>query len=272
MIERIKDPGDPRLADYRAVGEPELARARGLFIAEGRQVVRRLIEERRYLIQSVLVNDAALQGLHAVLRQIAERVPIYVCRAHEFVDITGYNLHRGCLALVERPQPLTPEAVLMPLTLGQNQSSTVVVLEGVTNADNVGSVFRNAAAFGAGGVLLSPTCCDPLYRKAIRTSMAATLRVPFARVAEWPKGLDQLRGFGFTRVALTPSPTATTIDDFAVDPPLRVALLVGTEGAGLTEGAESLADCRVRIPIVSEIDSVNLAVAVGIALHRLFRL
>ncbi len=271
MIERISNPGDPRLADYRVVGEPELARRRGLFVAEGRQVVRRLIAEQRYHVRSALVNDAAFQSLNAVLLPLAERVPVYVCQADEFFGITGYNFHRGCLALVERPQPLTLEAVLMPLAARTGQPSTIVVLEGVTDADNVGSVFRNAAAFGAGGVLLSPTCCDPLYRKAIRTSMAATLRVPFARVAEWPQGLDQLRVFGFTRVALSPGSTATTIDEFAADPPLRVALLVGTEGDGLTEHAESRADCRVRIPIVPEIDSVNLAVAVGIALHRLFR-
>jgi len=271
MIERIRDPGDPRLADYGTVREPELARARGLFIAEGRQVVRRLIEQRSYVIRSVLVNDAALQGLHAALLSVSERVPIYVCRPDEFPAITGYNVHRGCLALVERPRPFASEEVLT-LATHPDWKSTVVVLEGVADPDNVGGVFRNAAAFGAAGVLLSPATCDPLYRKAIRTSMAATLRVPFARIDQWPDGLNRLRASGFTLLALTPDATATRIDEFAEDPPLRVALLVGAEGAGLTPGAESLADVRVRIPIIPEIDSVNVAVAVGIALHRLSHL
>jgi tRNA G18 (ribose-2'-O)-methylase SpoU len=145
----------------------------------------------------------------------------------------------------------------------------VIVLEAVANADNVGGVFRNAAAFGADAVLLSPSCCDPLYRKAIRTSMAATLQVPFARVADWPRGLETLEARGFTIVGLTPRASGQSLDNFAVSRPARVALLAGNEGLGLSRESEAAVHQLVRVPIRSDVDSLNLAVAVGIVLSRL---
>ena len=143
-----------------------------------------------------------------------------------------------------------------------------MVLEAVANADNVGGVFRNAAAFGAGAVVLSPTCCDPFYRKAIRTSMGAVLRVPFARAHEWPAAIDRIRAAGFAIVALTPRDPADPLDAFIAsrDCPRTLALVAGAEGAGLSEAAETAADRRVRIPISDDVDSLNVAVAVGIAL------
>jgi tRNA G18 (ribose-2'-O)-methylase SpoU len=265
VFERIERLDDPRIAAYRNVPDPELVRSRGLFIAEGRLVVRRVIEDGRWRVQSVLVSDAARQSLQPVLDAIAPRIPVYVCAATEFPRITGFNLHRGCLALVERPAALMPERLI-------ETARTIVVLEGLTNADNVGGVFRNAAAFGVGGVLLSPTCCDPLYRKAIRTSMASVLRVPFARADAWPDELFRLRARGFTIVALTPREPSETVSAFAADArPGRLALIVGTEGAGLTPAVEALADRRVRIPIEDGVDSLNVAVAVGIALYALMR-
>jgi tRNA G18 (ribose-2'-O)-methylase SpoU len=264
-IERLTGPDDPRVAGYRDVPEPELVRARGLFIAEGRLVVRRLIQDGRFVLRSVLVNDRAYESLRPDLDAIAALVAIYVCRSGDFPEITGFNIHRGCLALVERP----PERAVEPLVASARR---IVVLEGVANADNVGGVFRNAAAFGADAVLLSPTSCDPLYRKAIRTSMAATLRLPFARVEPWPDRLQQLKTNGFTIAALTPREPAIDLEVFANPPhPPKLALLVGTEGEGLTPAAEARADVRVRIPVAPEIDSLNLAVAVGIALYRLSR-
>ena len=158
---------------------------------------------------------------------------------------------------------------------GESQSTshpyrTVVVLEGVTDANNIGGAFRNAAAFNARTVLLSPTCCDPLYRQAIRTSMAATLCVPFARFDDWPAGLSALQVRGLMVVALTPRQPSMSIDEFVrTRRTTGIALLVGTEGEGLTAAAEAAADIRVHIPMAREIDSLNLAVAVGIALHRL---
>jgi tRNA G18 (ribose-2'-O)-methylase SpoU len=262
-VERLTGPDDPRVADYRDFAEHELVRSRGLFIAEGRLVVRRLIEDRRHTLRSVLVSEAAHRALEATLAAV--HAPVYICEASDFTGITGHDLHRGCLALVERPAALDLHAILEPL----GPMATLIVLEGVANADNVGGVFRNAAAFGADGVLLDPTCCDPLYRKAIRTSMGAVLRMPFSRVDAWPYDLAELRDAGFEIAALTPREPAVSIEAFAGSRPSRVALLVGSEGAGLTKGAETAADCRVRIPIAPEVDSLNLAVAVGIALHRL---
>jgi tRNA G18 (ribose-2'-O)-methylase SpoU len=260
---RLERPGDPRVAEYRDVPEPELIRARGLFVAEGRLVVRRLIDERRYRVRSLLLNKAARRELEPWVARLDPDVPVYVCAADHFLDVTGLDIHRGCLALVERPPASPLDNVLRDARLA-------VALEDVTNADNVGGVFRNVAAFGADAVLLSPSCCDPLYRKAIRTSMAATLRVPFARIDAWPDGLLDLRARGFTLVALTPREPALALDGFArTARPDRLVLLVGTEGAGLSPAIERAADVRVRIPVRAAVDSLNLAVATGIALTRL---
>ena len=260
-LERISRADDLRVALYRGVSDGELMRSRGLFIAEGRLVVQRALADDRYRVQSVLVSEAAYRSLESTLNAVASGVPIYVCEAGDFLGITGYNVHRGCLALVERPPARPLEALLAG-------ARTLVVLEAVANADNVGGVFRNAAALGADGVLLSPTCCDPLYRKAIRTSMAAVLHVPFARAGEWPGVLSDVRAAGFTIVALTPREPSETLDAFRSRPrPDRVALVAGAEGAGLTPAVEATADHRVRIPISDSVDSLNLASAVGIALY-----
>jgi tRNA G18 (ribose-2'-O)-methylase SpoU len=270
-VQHIAGRDDARAAPYRAIADHETVASRGLFVAEGRLVVRRVIEDSRYRFQSLLVSSAALASLAPILASIVDGVPIYVCETKEFLGITGYDIHRGCLALVERPPTLTvSEAIEQSLADGPQQV-TVAVLEDVANPDNVGGVFRNAAAFRAGAVLLSPSCCDPLYRKAIRTSMAATLRVPFARVETWPAGLEALQASGFTLVALTPDAAAQSIDEFLASRPARVALLVGTEGEGLTDRVAMMADRRVRIPIEGHVDSLNLSVAAGIALHRLYR-
>ena len=264
-FDRIDAADDPRLADYRGVSDPALLRSRSLFVAEGRIVVTRLIEDGRWILRSVLVSDAARRDLESTLAAVAGRVPIFVCEASDFLGITGHDIHRGCLALVERRPALSLDDVLVAARLA-------VVLEGVGNADNVGGVFRNAAAFGADVVLLSPTCCDPLYRKAIRTSMGATLRVPFVQVEEWPAALTRLRAAGFRLVALTPREPSEALEAFAsrARGP-KLALLVGSEGPGLTVAVDSAADDRVRIPIARGIDSLNLAVATGIALERLTR-
>ncbi|HEY3043641.1 MAG TPA: RNA methyltransferase [Vicinamibacterales bacterium] len=264
-FDRIDSADDPRVADYRGVSEPELLRSRDLFVAEGRMVVTRLIEDGRWILRSVLVSAAARQDLEQTLAVVAARVPIFVCEAADFLGITGHDIHRGCLALVERPPALPLEAALTGARL-------VVVLEGVSNADNVGGVFRNAAAFGADVVMLGPTCCDPLYRKAIRTSMGAILRVPFVQLREWPAALPRLRAAGFRLVALTPREPSEPLDTFASRPrAAKLALLVGAEGQGLTPAIESAADDRVRIPMARGVDSLNLAVATGIALEHLTR-
>lgn len=262
---QIQGATDSRVDAYRDIPDPHLVRARGLFVAEGRLVVQRLLEDQRYIVHSLLLSEGSFRALESSLATLAAETPVFVCAASDFPAITGFNLHRGCLASAERPAETATCEILRGAT-------TLVILEGVTDADNVGSVFRNAAAFSADGVLLDPASCDPFYRKAIRTSMGAVLRVPSARIARWPEGLAEVQACGFTLMALTPREPSVPLDRFgAVERPHRLALLVGTEGAGLSEAAERIADVRVRIPISRATDSLNLAVATGIALARLSR-
>jgi tRNA G18 (ribose-2'-O)-methylase SpoU len=265
VLERIASIDDPRLFEYRGVADPELLRVRGLFVAEGRTVVKRVLEDRRWRVRSVLVNESGRRALEPALTAVSDSVPVFVCRAPDLRGITGYPIHRGCLALVERPAAIELRDVL-------DAGRIVVVLEHVTNADNVGGVFRNAAAFGADGVILSPGCCPPLYRKAVRTSMAATLRVPFVELDDWPSPLIALREAGFCIVAMTLGHSSVDIETLRPAPLRnRIALLLGSEGPGLTAEAEALADVRARIPIRPAVDSLNVAVASGIALHWLTR-
>jgi tRNA G18 (ribose-2'-O)-methylase SpoU len=255
---------DPRTAEYASLADPELARRRGLFVAEGRLVVQRVIEDGRYAIRSVLLTEAAQQQLGGVLARLDTAVPVQVCPLQSFREITGFNIHRGCVALVARPSELDADALA-------GSARLLVLLESIANPDNVGGIFRNAAAFGADGVLLDPATGDPLYRKAIRTSMAATLRMPFARV-QWPDALPKLRAMGYTIAALTPHERAEPLDRFARKPrPRRLALLLGNEGHGLSAAAAACADVLVRIPMHADVDSLNVAVAAGIALSRLTR-
>jgi tRNA G18 (ribose-2'-O)-methylase SpoU len=254
---RIDSFDDPRLADYRNVSDAELLRRRNRFVAEGRLVVGRVLHA-GHRVESMLVNDASLKGLEPSIARLPQGVPIYVCNTSEFTAITGFNLHRGCLALVERP-------AIRSLADVVREAKRVLVLEAVTDADNVGSAFRNAAAFGA-SVVLSDTCCDPLYRKAIRTSMGSVLRTPYARMNNWPDDLAALKAERFTVVALTPREHAIDLATCARSE--RIALLVGSEGPGLTPAAEAMADVCVRIRIRAEVDSLNLATATGIALFH----
>ena len=262
-IERVSSAGDARLAVYRGVADPELARTGGYFIAEGRLVVRRVIEDGRYRVRSLLVNDAAAVQLADALSTVAAAgAPIYVGAPAIFAGLTGFNVHRGCLALVDRPAPKAVDEVIAG-------ASTVVVLDGVANADNVGGAFRNAAAFAADAVVLGPASCDPLYRKAIRTSMGSVLRVPFAAGA-WPGALERIRDAGFTIVALTPRAPSVPLAAFARrGRPARIALVAGAEGEGVSPEVERVAACRVRIPIADDVDSLNVGVAIGIALYEL---
>ena len=261
----ITDPNDPRLAGYRDLSQAERLQDAGAFVAEGRLVVRRVLECGRYRVRSLLLNESARRQLSPALEGLGD-TPVYVCRSQDFLPITGHNIHRGCLALVDRPASFKFSDIAEP-------ARRLVVLENVANADNVGGVFRNAAAFGFDGVLLSPNCCDPLYRKAIRTSMAASLSVPFATIEPWPEALLALRGYGFALAAFTLAGDAEPLSVFAgrADADTKVALIFGSEGDGLSDAVTRLADRRVRIPISRTVDSLNLAVAAGIACAGLTR-
>lgn len=254
---------DPRVADYRDLPNPAVLRSRGLFVAEGRLVVRALLEDRRYRVRSLLLSAATLTGLGSVLTR-RDDVPVYVADANLLSEIVGFNVHRGCLGMAERPEAVRPDELLAGIT----GASLVVVAEQVANADNIGGIFRNAMAFGAGAVLLSPDCCDPLYRKAVRVSIGGTLRVPFTTVDDWPAGLAMLKQAGYRLVALTPDPKAMELGLWARSSrPRRVALLLGHEGSGLSADALAMADDRVRIEMAARVDSLNVATAAGIAMY-----
>lgn len=257
----VARPDDPRISDYHRVADPSYLERSGLFVAEGRWVVERVLARPGHRTRSVLVTRTALAALERALAGDAlQRVPTYVVEQPLMDRIVGFHIHRGCLALAERP----PIAVMDPQHL--TSASRIVVLEGVNNPDNVGGIFRCAAAFGVDLVVLGPACGDPLYRKAIRTSMAATLDVPYVISGPWPEALRTIRGAGLSVVALTPAADATPLE--SCDPHGRVALLLGTEGDGLTHDALAQADLRVRIRTTGRVDSLNVTVAGAIAMHH----
>jgi tRNA G18 (ribose-2'-O)-methylase SpoU len=263
-IIRIEDGRDVRLGDYAGVRDPALLRDRGLLIVEGRFVVRRLWDSGRVRVRSLLLNDAALEGLRDMLESADAGVDVFVASPEVITVATGFNMHRGCLLVAERPVERSMEDVVA-------SGHLVAILERVADADNVGSVFRSAEAFGVDAILLSPGCCDPFYRKAIRTSSGAALVVPFAAAAPWPEALDHLRAKGFVIAATTPDNEALDIGAFVgtVAARGRLAVLFGTEGNGLTADALARADIRLRIPMTGALDSLNIATTAGIALHRL---
>lgn len=263
----VASAADPRLADYALLGDPARLRAAGAFVAEGRFVVRRLVEGARFAVRSLLVTETVLAALADLGSRLAA-VPVLVASKPLLREVTGFAFHQGCLAIGERPGA---EADLERwlAALGEG-SRTVVVLENVSHADNVGAVFRNVAALGGAGVLLDAGCADPLYREAIRVSMAATLRVPFARADALPHALTRLRAGRFHIVALTPRASAPAITTLAerLGAEDRVALLVGSEGQGLGDAALARADVALRIPMAEGVDSLNLAAATAIALYE----
>lgn len=260
MIE-IKDLADRRVSDYTHVGEPDWVRERGLFVAEGRLVVCRLFET-SINVHSVLVTGAALAALSDSLDP--DRCPIYVCDQDTMNRLAGFNFHRGCLAIAERPPAIDPLARFA-------DARCLIALEGIGNPDNVGGLFRVAAAFGVDGVVLDRTCGDPFYRKAIRTSMGSTFRVPFAKIDSWLATMASLSDRGADLVALTPDPAAATLADFTRNRGANrpIILMLGAEGPGLSKDAMAAATTNVRIPIRADIDSLNVVVAAGIALSVL---
>ena len=264
----IEDLNDPRLVDYRNVPDPVLLRDRRVFVAEGRLVIRHLLESPRFRTQSVLVSTAAFEGLGETLAR-HPALPVFVMPLERLSALVGYNMHRGCLAIGQRPAPPTIGEWLTAV----NGARLVVAVEGVANADNIGGIFRNALAFGAGGVLLSPTSCDPLYRKATRVAVGATLRLPFTIAASWPGDLLALKRAGYHVMALTPAAGARDIEDaLAMQPPeAKLALLLGHEGTGLRDDTLLAADDCVRIAMAPGVDSLNVATAAGVALYACSR-
>lgn len=259
---RITDLSDPRIASYQQMSDGRLMAQSGLFVAEGRLVVERVLQDARYHVESVLLSPAALTALAPTLDSTDRHLDVFEIPANAFERVTGHHIHRGCLALVRRPPQPSWQSVA-------DAADTLLVLEAVADADNVGSLFRSGRALGVDGILLSPACCDPLYRKAIRTSMGAVLRMPWAVIDPWPDGLAALRRAGVVLAALTPSADALELATFVTATrDARVAWLLGTEGAGLGPDALAAADARVRIPMTRGVDSLNVAVAAAVALSR----
>jgi tRNA G18 (ribose-2'-O)-methylase SpoU len=245
--------------------------ADGLFMAEGELVARTLIDDgpsSGHRVVSVLCTPARLEGMAGVLGRLAPGTPVLVAERRVLEGIVGFDLHRGILALGARERPPTAEELIA-------RCRVLVVCEDLANHDNIGAVFRNTACLagagaGAGaGVLLSPGCCDPLYRKSLRVSMGHALRVGWARLEPWPAGLARLAGAGFRVLALTPGASATDIRQLKHTPNERLALLLGAEGPGLTGASMGLAAERVRIPMAAGADSLNVATALAVVLSRL---
>ena len=266
LTERLDDPADPRLADYRDLKDAALRLRQGLFIAESREVVRKLLRGGRFRTRSVLLTPPGLEGLRGVLEAADPTVRILLTRQDIVRAVVGYNFHQGCVAIGERGAEPSVHELLDP-----PGRRLVLVLEDLTNPDNIGGIFRNALAFGVNGVLLSPACADPLYRKAIRVSIGGSLSVPFARLRDWHADLRRFREAHYTVIALTPRAAAVDVAELGSTRPVpeRVALLLGAEGGGLTDSARRAADLEARIPMAPGVDSLNVATACGIALHRL---
>jgi tRNA G18 (ribose-2'-O)-methylase SpoU len=257
----VTDPADPRLADFVSLTDVQLRRslepARGLFIAEGELVIRRAIAA-GYPVRSLLVvqDKAALAGSLTA----ATRAPVYLVPPALAQALTGYRVHRGALASMQR-RPLPGVAQVLA------GASRVVVLEDMVDHTNVGAIFRCVAALGFDAVLLAPRCADPLYRRSVRVSMGSVFAVPYARLTDWAGGLRELQALGFALVALTPDQDATPIAELPAA--ARTALLVGTEGTGLSARWVAAADIAARIPMRNGIDSLNVASAVAIACYLL---
>jgi tRNA G18 (ribose-2'-O)-methylase SpoU len=257
----IDDPADPRIAAYRAIRERDLVGREGLFIAEGEVVVRVLLERSLHLPVSLLVAEKRVAAIAGLTAGLSAEVPVFSASQAVMDQVAGFPMHRGILAVGR----LGPQRGADALLSGAGSRATVVVLFGIANHDNMGGIFRNAAAFGASAVILDSDCCDPLYRKAIRVSVGAALTLPFARLQRGEDALDLLAAHDFTALALAPGGDAMLSE---IKRPDRVAVLFGTEGAGLPEAV--LARARtVRIPMAGDLDSLNVATASGIVLHHL---
>jgi len=261
---RIDDPDDPRIAGFRDIRERDLTGRQGLFVAEGEVVLNVLTSDRSLCRPvSLLLDSKRAAGLAGMLTRLAQDTPVYVAAQSVLDAIAGFHLHRGILALGQKPPVQSLETCLA----GTGPDAVVVVACGIGNHDNMGGVFRNAAAFGADAVLLDARCCDPFYRKAIRVSVGAVLRTPMATGLDALFMIEGLQAAGFEAMALTPSARE----------PLhraprggRVAIVLGPEGPGLPPAV--IERCRpLGIPMSAGFDSLNVSVASGIALHHFTR-
>lgn len=263
QIIHVDDPADARLRDYVGLTDVVLRRlsepADGLYLAESAKVIARALEA-GHRPRSVLLQQKWLDELAPLLD--AHDIPVYLAEPALLEHLTGFVMHRGAIASMHRP-PLLPVAEVV------RDAHRVVVLEDIVDHTNVGAIFRAVAGLGADAVLITPRCADPFYRRSVRVSMGTVLQIPWTRLAEWPEGADQLHAAGFELAALALDDTAVDLAAYARDAPERIALLLGTEGDGLSAAALASADTVVTIPMSRGVDSLNVAAASAVALWAL---
>ncbi|MFF4081849.1 TrmH family RNA methyltransferase [Streptomyces sp. NPDC001777] len=285
----IDDPDDPRLHDYTGLTDVELRRRRepaeGLFIAEGEKVIRRA-RHAGYEMRSMLLSAKWIDLMRDVIDEVP--APVYAVSPELAERVTGYHVHRGALASMQR-RPLPTAEELLTTALGTADAETaaddrtgpaaappgpgdrtvrrVAVFEDIVDHANLGAAFRNAAALGIDAVLLTPRCADPFYRRSVKVSMGGVFQVPWTRMESWPKDVGILRSAGFTLAALCLSERAITLDELAARDDEKLALVFGTEGAGLTPGTLAAVDEHVRIPMDAGVDSLNVAAASAVAFY-----
>jgi len=270
----IEDPADPRLSDF--TGLTDVARRSrheplmGIYIAESEMVIRIAVEA-GHRVKSLLMAERWIEPLADLLPVIGAdtsgQTPLYVADNETLEQITGFNVHRGALAAIYRPTLLALDELLD--SLEGIVAPRIAILDGLVNHTNVGAIFRSAAALGADAVLISPTCADPLYRRSIRVSMGTVFQVPWTRFDSWSDlGLAlQSRGFAVAGLALTDD--SVDIEEFAASAPERLALIMGTEGTGISADASAICDATVRIPMRGDVDSLNVAAASAVAIWAL---
>jgi tRNA G18 (ribose-2'-O)-methylase SpoU len=259
---RITDANDPRIEAYRDIRERDLVGRQGLFIGEGEVVLRLLLRKSRFTPESILLSEKRAAALPGLIPQIPETIPLYIADDAIVEATAGFALHRGVLAVGRNDSPLKPAKLIETI----KAPALVVVCVGIANHDNIGGIFRNAAAFGASAVLLDETSCDPLYRKAIRVSVGASLSVPFARGHTARHLIEILHAADFSILALSPS-GQIELKDVKQSP--KTALILGAEGPGLPQ--EILTSVQsISIKMAGDFDSLNVATTSGIALHHLF--
>lgn len=291
----VDDPDDGRLAEYRDLDDPALRRRReaadAIFVVEGRVAVRQILRS-GYDVRSLLVDDHQAVAVADLVDAVRARgAPVYVGRRAVVAATVGFALHRGVVAIARRPPAADPRRLVAAARCTPSAGGAppiVAVLEGVNDHENIGALFRNAAAFGVAGVLLDPSCADPLYRRSVRVSVGHVLSVPFARLSPWPAALDEVRAAGFVVAALVPQPAASSPDRHLEPGTLQelaararnpaqpvgaagVAVLVGAEGHGLSAAGIAAADHVVSIPMAPGVDSLNVATAAAIAFYELTR-
>ncbi len=261
-VERVHDPADPRVADYLHLTDVALRRriepAGGLYIAESEKVIRRALaaghRPRSFLMAARWLTDLA----DVVVAAEQDGIPVYVAEHDVIEALTGFHLHRGALAAMHRPALSSVAEVVAG-------ARRVVVIEDVVDHTNVGAIFRSCAALDVDAVLVTPQCADPLYRRSIRVSMGTVFQVPWTRIDPWPAGAQLLRDLGFVVAALALADDAVTLDQVAAAPPARLAIVLGTEGDGLSRRTLREADLTVTIPMSGGVDSLNVAAAGAVA-------